>query len=150
MLFFSSDNSHHCKLEFEVSEFFMFGSPLSLVLAYRKISSTGDKTSNISRPCVHQVYNLFHPSDPVAARLEPLISARFSLLPPVNVARYQKYPLGNGQPYHLRELICRQNYAFSTDPCFFSSFLLYDSHRFIRYIFLVKQINSIASSNATQ
>ena len=25
------------KLEFEVSEFFMFGSPLSMVLAYRKI-----------------------------------------------------------------------------------------------------------------
>ncbi|XP_031779472.1 protein retinal degeneration B isoform X4 [Nasonia vitripennis] len=101
----TSDNSHQCKLEFEVSEFFMFGSPLSLVLAYRKISSTGEKSSNISKPCVHQVYNLFHPSDPVAARLEPLISARFSLLPPVNVARYQKYPLGNGQPYHLLETV---------------------------------------------
>lgn len=77
----------------------MFGSPLALVLAYRKISS--DKTSNIKRPLVNQVYNLFHPTDPVAARLEPLISAKFSLLPPVNIARYQKYPLGNGQPYHL-------------------------------------------------
>ena len=82
----------------------MFGSPLSLVLASRKISSSsGDKNSNIPRPNVHQVYNLFHPTDPVAARLEPLISARFSQVPPVNVARYQKYPLGNGQPYHLRE-----------------------------------------------
>jgi hypothetical protein len=50
---------------------------------------------------VQQVYNLFHPTDPVAARLEPLLSARFSMLPPVNVARYQKYPLGDGQPYHL-------------------------------------------------
>lgn len=79
----------------------MFGSPLALVLAYRKISSGGDKNSNIKRPFVNQVYNLFHPTDPVAARLEPLISARFSLLAPVNVARYQKYPLGNGQPYHL-------------------------------------------------
>lgn len=80
----------------------MFGSPLALVLAYRKISAGGDKNSNIKRPLVNQLYNLFHPTDPVAARLEPLISARFSLLPPVNVARYQKYPLGNGQPYHLR------------------------------------------------
>ena len=99
-----SDHSQQCKLDFEVSEFFMFGSPLALVLAYRKISSNEDKNSNIARPVVNQVYNMFHPTDPVAARLEPLISARFSLLPPVNVARYQKYPLGNGQPYHLRKL----------------------------------------------
>lgn len=81
----------------------MFGSPLALVLAYRKISSSSDKAVEITRPNVSQVYNLFHPTDPVAARLEPLISARFSSLPPVNVARYQKYPLGNGQPYHLRK-----------------------------------------------
>ncbi|XP_012272496.1 protein retinal degeneration B isoform X2 [Orussus abietinus] len=101
----TSDNSHHCKLDFDVNEFFMFGSPLSLVLAYRKISCSGDKSSNIPKPTVNQVYNLFHPTDPVAARVEPLISARFSFLPPVNVARYQKYPLGNGQPYHLLETI---------------------------------------------
>ncbi|KAL7294405.1 hypothetical protein TKK_0012407 [Trichogramma kaykai] len=102
----TSDHSHQCKLDFEVNELFMFGSPLSLVLAYRRISSSsGEKSSNINRPCVNQVYNLFHPTDPVAARLEPLISARFSLLPPVNVARYQKYPLGNGHPYHLLETI---------------------------------------------
>lgn len=49
----------------------------------------------------NQIYNMFHPTDPVASRLEPLLSARFSLLPPVNVARYTKYPLGNGQPHHL-------------------------------------------------
>jgi hypothetical protein len=38
-------SDHHCKLEFEVSDFFMFGSPLALVLAYRKISSSDDKNS---------------------------------------------------------------------------------------------------------
>lgn len=97
-----SDNQHHTKLDFEVGDFFMFGSPLALVLAYRKIAASSDKNSFIPRPLVNQVYNLFHPTDPVAARLEPLISARFSLIPPVNIARYQKYPLGNGQPYHLR------------------------------------------------
>lgn len=61
-------------------------------------------SGNITRPACQQVYNLFHPTDPVAARLEPLLSARFSILPPVNVARYAKYPLGNGQPYHLRKM----------------------------------------------
>ncbi|XP_021934128.1 protein retinal degeneration B isoform X3 [Zootermopsis nevadensis] len=101
----SSTNDHQCKLYFEVNDFFMFGSPLALVLAYRKISSADDKNTPIARPLVQQVYNLFHPTDPVSARLEPLLSARFSMLPPINVARYQKYPLGDGQPYHILEII---------------------------------------------
>lgn len=100
----TSEHSHLPRLEFEVSELFMFGSPLALVLAYRKIS-TDDKTSSIPRPACGQVYNLFHPTDPAAARLEPLISARFSMIPPVNIPRFQKYPLGNGQPYHLLEIV---------------------------------------------
>lgn len=58
--------------------------------------------ASIKRPALQQVYNLFHPSDPIASRLEPLISAKFSILPPVNIPRYQKYPLGTGQPYYLR------------------------------------------------
>ncbi|XP_076290172.1 retinal degeneration B isoform X6 [Lasioglossum baleicum] len=110
----SVNDLQHSKLDFDVGEFFMFGTPLALVLAYRKISASGDKNSNIRRPSVNQLYNLFHPTDPVAARLEPLISARFSLLPPVNVARYQKYPLGNGQPYHLLEAI-QSNAQLFTD-----------------------------------
>ncbi|KAF4523499.1 hypothetical protein B566_EDAN004570, partial [Ephemera danica] len=101
----SSTSDHQSKLEFEVNDLFMFGSPLALVLAYRKVASTDDKSAPIPRPQVQQVYNLFHPTDPVAARIEPLISARFSMLPPVNIARYQKYPLGNGNPYHLLEFI---------------------------------------------
>ncbi|GLV44995.1 retinal degeneration B [Carabus blaptoides fortunei] len=101
----TSDPSNQVKFEFEVSDFFMFGTPLAIVLAYRKISSTDDKNSLITRPSALQVYNMFHPTDPVAARLEPLMSARFSMLPPVNIARYIKYPLGNGQPYHLLETL---------------------------------------------
>jgi hypothetical protein len=38
-------SDHQCKLDFEVNDFFMFGSPLALVLAYRKISSADDKNS---------------------------------------------------------------------------------------------------------
>lgn len=41
----SSSTSEQIKLEFEVADFFMFGSPLALVLAYRKISSQDDKSS---------------------------------------------------------------------------------------------------------
>ncbi|XP_018341092.1 PREDICTED: protein retinal degeneration B isoform X1 [Trachymyrmex septentrionalis] len=100
-----SSGTNDNKLDFEVGDFFMFGSPLALVLAYRKITASSDRNSFIPRPLVNQVYNLFHPTEPVAARLEPLISARFSLIAPVNIAEYGKYPLGNGQPYHLLETI---------------------------------------------
>ncbi|XP_059481583.1 protein retinal degeneration B isoform X2 [Neocloeon triangulifer] len=109
----SSSNSDQNKLDFDVGDFFMFGTPLSLVLAYRKIVMAEDKTAPIPKPQSHQVYNLFHPSDPAAARLEPLISARFSMLPPVNIARYQKYPLGNGHPYHLLEFIQANSQMFA-------------------------------------
>nr|CAI5848674.1 unnamed protein product [Callosobruchus analis] len=109
----TSDPSTHIKLDFEVADFFMFGSPLALVLAYRKISAQDDKSYHITRPSCLQVYNMFHPTDPVAARLEPLLSARFSMLPPVNVSRYAKYPLGNGQPYHLLEILQTNPQMFS-------------------------------------
>uniref|UniRef100_A0A8C1QV25 DDHD domain-containing protein n=1 Tax=Cyprinus carpio TaxID=7962 RepID=A0A8C1QV25_CYPCA len=70
------------KFDFEVSDFFLFGSPLGLVLALRKTV---------------QVYNLFHPADPSASRLEPLLEKRFHLMPPFSVPRYQRFPLGDGQ-----------------------------------------------------
>lgn len=101
------------KLEFEVGDFFMFGSPLSIVLASRRLT---ESKLGATRPQCNQVYNLFHPTDPISARLEPLISARFSMLPPINIPRYAKYPLGNGQPYHLLELIQTSPHMFSDGP----------------------------------
>lgn len=97
----SSDHSTQNKLDFDVSDFFMFGSSLGIVMAYRKMLSFDDKNTPPPRPNCVQVYNLFHPTDPSAARIEPLLSARFSQLSPVNLPRYQKYPLGDGQPIHL-------------------------------------------------
>ncbi len=49
------------------------------------------------RPACQQVYNLFHPADPSASRLEPLLEKRFHLMPPSSVPRYQRFPLGDGQ-----------------------------------------------------
>lgn len=48
------------------------------------------------RPACQQVYNLFHPADPSASRLEPLLERRFHALPPLSIPRYQRYPLGDG------------------------------------------------------
>jgi len=104
------------RLEFDVSDFFLFGSPLSNVLAYRKIQANDQHLSktkvadlkqqqHVARPAVQQMYNLFHPSDPIACRIEPLLSAKFSRVPPVNVPRYQKYPMGDGASLFLTEFI---------------------------------------------
>lgn len=97
----SSNDSRLPRFDFEVGDFFMFGSPLSLVLAARRL--TDNRSGNLKPHCT-QLYNLFHPTDPIASRIEPMLSARFSMLPPINIPRYAKYPLGNGQPYHLCEL----------------------------------------------
>lgn len=99
----SVSDSRLPKLEFDVCDFFMFGSPLAIILAARRLS---DSKIGCTKPHCTQVYNLFHPTDPTASRMEPLLSARFSMLPPINVPRYAKYPLGNG-PYHL----CKYSFA---------------------------------------
>ncbi|XP_049415801.1 membrane-associated phosphatidylinositol transfer protein 2-like isoform X3 [Epinephelus fuscoguttatus] len=83
------------KFDFEVTDFFMFGSPLGLVLALRKTVVPSLDVSAL-RPACQQVYNLFHPADPSASRLEPLLDKRFYLLPPFSVPRYQRFPLGDG------------------------------------------------------
>uniref|UniRef100_A0A7N6A1H8 DDHD domain-containing protein n=1 Tax=Anabas testudineus TaxID=64144 RepID=A0A7N6A1H8_ANATE len=83
------------KFDFEVTDFFVFGSPLGLVLALRKTVVPSLDVSAL-RPACQQVYNLFHPADPSASRLEPLLEKRFHLLPPFSVPRYQRFPLGDG------------------------------------------------------
>ena len=89
------------QFDFEVSEFFMFGSPLALVLAYRRVFSGEDRHCPPVRPACHQVYNLFHSSDPMAVRLEPLMNDSFKYLAPVKISRYSKFPLGDGEPVHV-------------------------------------------------
>ncbi|XP_037338335.2 membrane-associated phosphatidylinositol transfer protein 2-like isoform X2 [Pungitius pungitius] len=98
------DGSSQGKFDFEVSDFFMFGSPLGLVLALRK---TVIPTLDVAqlRPACQQVYNLFHPADPSASRLEPLLERKFHLLPPFNVPRYQRFPLGDGNSALLVETV---------------------------------------------
>ncbi|NWT59759.1 PITM1 protein, partial [Erythrocercus mccallii] len=82
-------------LEFKVSGFFLFGSPLGLVLALRKTVMPALDVAQL-RPACEQIYNLFHAADPCASRLEPLLAKAFHAVPPLSVPRYQKYPLGDG------------------------------------------------------
>ncbi|XP_062445667.1 membrane-associated phosphatidylinositol transfer protein 2 isoform X7 [Rhea pennata] len=89
------DGGNIGKFEFEITDFFLFGSPLGLVLALRKTVIPALDIFQL-RPACQQVYNLFHPADPSASRLEPLLERKFYLLPPFNVPRYQRFPLGDG------------------------------------------------------
>ncbi|XP_061672325.1 membrane-associated phosphatidylinositol transfer protein 2-like isoform X2 [Syngnathoides biaculeatus] len=92
------------KLDFEVADFFLFGSPLGLVLALRKTVIPMLDVAQL-RPACQQVYNLFHPADPSASRLEPLLERKFHLLPPFNVPRYQRFPLGDGNSTLLADVV---------------------------------------------
>ncbi|XP_015273150.1 PREDICTED: membrane-associated phosphatidylinositol transfer protein 2 [Gekko japonicus] len=98
------DGGNLGKFEFEITDFFLFGSPLGLVLALRK---TVIPTLDIFqlRPACQQVYNLFHPADPSASRLEPLLEKKFHILPPFNIPRYQRFPLGDGNSALLVETV---------------------------------------------
>ena len=66
------------------------------------------------KPNCGQVYNLFHPMDPTVSRIEPLLSARFSLVPPINVPKYQKFPFGDG--YSL-SLSIFESLLFTLESC---------------------------------
>jgi hypothetical protein len=48
---------------------------------------------------------MFHLMDPLAARIEPLLSARFAHTRPISVPRYQRYPLGDGKSSNLVDFI---------------------------------------------
>nr|XP_056715209.1 membrane-associated phosphatidylinositol transfer protein 2 isoform X4 [Euleptes europaea] len=98
------DGGNLGKFEFEITDFFLFGSPLGLVLALRK---TVIPTLDIFqlRPACQQVYNLFHPADPSASRLEPLLEKKFHILPPCNIPRYQRFPLGDGSSALLADVV---------------------------------------------
>ncbi|KAG8522683.1 Membrane-associated phosphatidylinositol transfer protein 1, partial [Galemys pyrenaicus] len=105
-------------LDFKVSGFFLFGSPLGLVLALRKTvmpALEGEPSAQAPplswtpvaqmRPACEQIYNLFHAADPCASRLEPLLAPKFQAIAPLTVPRYQKFPLGDGSSLLLADTL---------------------------------------------
>lgn len=57
-------------LDFKVDRFFLWGSPLAVFLSV----ADGPTESRFGLPHRMDVYNIFHPHDPVAFRLDPLIT----------------------------------------------------------------------------
>ncbi|CAK8679942.1 unnamed protein product [Clavelina lepadiformis] len=101
------------KLDFEVAEFFMLGSPLGLVLAMRQLKSGNDALMKSdesvqispSQPACRHIYNLFYTADPSSARIEPLLDMRLSSFPPTRVVKYQMFPLGDGQSLSVGDML---------------------------------------------
>ena len=93
----NDDGGDGLQLDFEVADFFAIGSPIGLfqLLRGKSIASrTVGKNSNasmqnsqggndkVSRPLCSRIFNIFHPYDPVAYRLEPIVSRRMASIKP--------------------------------------------------------------------
>uniref|UniRef100_A0AAY4DXD5 DDHD domain-containing protein n=1 Tax=Denticeps clupeoides TaxID=299321 RepID=A0AAY4DXD5_9TELE len=135
------------KFDFDVSDFFLFGSPLGLVLALRKTAVPALDVAQ-HRPACQQVYNLFHPADPSASRLEPLLEKKFHLLPPISVPRYQRFPLGDGNSALLADVVQSHGGVFvdNTSPSSPLTAPLCRAHRRASEASIASQVSGMADS----
>lgn len=75
------------RLDFELDNFFCLGSPLSVFLALRV--PKGQHGYHLFPPTLcNRLYNIFHLTDPVAYRLEPLIVKDYSRIAPLPLHPY--------------------------------------------------------------
>nr|XP_033808833.1 phospholipase DDHD1 isoform X2 [Geotrypetes seraphini] len=89
-------------LRFKVENFFCMGSPLAVFLALRGIhpGHSGSQDHILPKVICKRFFNLFHPTDPVAYRVEPLILKHYSNIAPVQIHWYNTT---NPIPYkHLK------------------------------------------------
>ncbi|XP_004635938.1 membrane-associated phosphatidylinositol transfer protein 2 isoform X5 [Octodon degus] len=135
------------RFDFEIADLFLFGCPLGLVLALRK---TVIPTLDVFqlRPACQQVYNLFHPADPSASRLEPLLERRFHALPPFSIPRYQRYPLGDGSSTLLADALQTHSSVFQEHTAPSSPSTIPTSRGFRRAseISIASQVSGMAES----
>uniref|UniRef100_A0A8D3DTM4 DDHD domain containing 1b n=1 Tax=Scophthalmus maximus TaxID=52904 RepID=A0A8D3DTM4_SCOMX len=77
-------------LKFKVENFFCMGSPLAVFLALRGIrpENNGLQDHILPTSICKRLFNIFHPTDPVAYRLEPLILKHYSNIAPVQIHWY--------------------------------------------------------------
>uniref|UniRef100_A0A3Q2UMU9 DDHD domain containing 1 n=1 Tax=Fundulus heteroclitus TaxID=8078 RepID=A0A3Q2UMU9_FUNHE len=70
-----------------VENFFCMGSPLAVFLALRGIrpGTSGHQDHILPTSICSRLFNVFHPTDPVAYRLEPLILKHYSNVAPVQI-----------------------------------------------------------------
>ncbi|XP_010733521.3 phospholipase DDHD1 isoform X2 [Larimichthys crocea] len=74
-------------LKFKVENFFCMGSPLAVFLALRGIrpGTSCHQDHILPTTICSRLFNVFHPTDPVAYRLEPLLLKHYSNIAPVQI-----------------------------------------------------------------
>lgn len=79
------------RLKFHLDNFFCLGSPLSVFLALR--FPRGQHGYHLFPPSLcNRLYNIFHLSDPVAYRLEPLVIREYCKIAPVQIRAHNASP----------------------------------------------------------
>merc|ERR1719354_1299525 len=71
-------------LAFKVDTWFSMGSPLAIFLAIRGHVADGSVGKILPSNC-KRIYNIYHPTDPVVYRLEPLVYEHYSQVAPVKI-----------------------------------------------------------------
>lgn len=71
----------------QIENLFCLGSPLSVFLALRT-RSPSNRTDVMPQGLCKRFYNIFHWSDPVAYRMEPLLERGYSKIEPVLIPPY--------------------------------------------------------------
>lgn len=87
----NSSEDINTKLDFDVESLFCVGSPVGVfkllqqknVIARESLPSDNDQ--HLVSPKCRNLYNIFHPCDPVGYRIEPLVLPDFAKLKPVEV-----------------------------------------------------------------
>ncbi|KKF95992.1 putative phospholipase C20G8.02 mitochondrial [Ceratocystis platani] len=125
-------NREHLSLDFDVSDLYCLGSPIGLFqmlkgrtiaarqnatppgpvvidledpdFEERRISSITGLPHSMSSPKVEQLFNIIHPSDPIAYRMEPLISPAMKTLKPQNLPYTKKGIFGSVAPQGLSSI----------------------------------------------
>ena len=74
------------QLTFEPKNFFALGSPIGMFVTIRGLDKLG---MEFRLPTCEGFYNMFHPYDPVAYRLEALVNPMLALVPPVLIPHHK-------------------------------------------------------------
>jgi DDHD domain len=74
------------QLDFEVKNFFALGSPIGMFVTIRGIDKLG---MDFRLPTCEGFYNIFHPYDPVAYRLEALVNPSLASIPPFLIPHHK-------------------------------------------------------------
>lgn len=98
----NKDIVKHPQLDFRVANTFMIGSPLAVFLMLRNQHNPLDEDFYL--PGCRRVFNIFHPYDPVAYRIEPLISRDNSNVEPKIITHWK----GGFRVQYQTKLLWRQ------------------------------------------